>query len=274
MVVINYSDCDDSEQTSGTSVLCVTDLCAGYAGQRNAILDVNFEVNKGELIGVIGPNGAGKSTLFKALVGIIPHSAGVVSVKSADCASSHQMIGYVSQYDEVNWQFPATVFDVVMMGRARKIGWFRFPSRRDREAVNAALEQVGMLHLSSRQISELSGGQKRRVFIARTLAQETDLLLLDEPFTGVDPAAEDDIMETLERLNQSGITLMISTHDLNRAATTFDRLIMLNQTVIAVGAPEDVLTTDLLKHAYGGLISVLPNTTDRPALIISDLHIG
>ncbi|MEQ8677462.1 MAG: metal ABC transporter ATP-binding protein [Aggregatilineales bacterium] len=250
--------------------LQVQQLSAGYAGHRQAIHDVSFTVNRGERLAVIGPNGAGKSTLFKALAGIIPHTSGNVSTYGLDCRTSHTLIGYVPQYEEVDWQFPATVFDVVMMGRIRKIGWLRFPRKVDRDGVYSTLEQVGMAHLSNRQIGQLSGGQKRRVFIARALVQETDIILLDEPFSGVDVNAEDEIMETLEHLNRTGITIILSTHDLQTASTRFDRLMLINQQLIAIGKPEDVFTPSNLRQAYGGAVSVFQQGNEM--LIFSDEH--
>ena len=250
--------------------LQVQRLSAGYPGHRQAIQNVSFTVNRGERLAVIGPNGAGKSTLFKALAGIIPHTSGNVSTYGLDCLTSHTLIGYVPQYEDVDWQFPATVFDVVMMGRIRKIGWLRFPRKVDREGVYNALEQVGMSHLVNRQIGQLSGGQKRRVFIARALVQETDIILLDEPFSGVDVTAEDEIMETLESLNRAGITIMLSTHDLQTASTRFDRLMLINQQLIAIGKPEEVFTPSNLRKVYGGAVSVFQQGNEM--LIFSDEH--
>jgi ABC-type Mn2+/Zn2+ transport system ATPase subunit len=165
------------------------------------------------------------------------------------------MIGYVPQYDNTDWDFPVTVQDVVMMGRIRKMGWFRFPRQRDWQAVEAALQQVGMAEFGKRQIGQLSGGQRRRVFIARALAQETDVLLLDEPFGGVDVAAEHEIMETLDRLQAACITILISTHDLSLATTQADRLLVLNRRVIAYGTAANTLTPDVLSEAYGGRVA-------------------
>lgn len=250
--------------------LQVHHLHAGYPGHRQAIQDVSFNVNRGERLAVIGPNGAGKSTLFKALAGIIPHTSGDVSTYGLDCRTSHTMIGYVPQYEDVDWQFPATVYDVVMMGRVRKIGWLRFPRKVDRDGVYDALEQVGMAHLANRQIGQLSGGQKRRVFIARALVQETDIILLDEPFSGVDITSEDEIMETLEHLNSTGITIILSTHDLQTASTRFDRLMLLNQQLIAIGKAEDVFTPENLRRAYGGAVSVFQHGNET--LIFTDEH--
>ncbi len=250
-------------------IMTVAGLSAGYANLRHVIEDITFDVHRGERIAVIGPNGAGKSTLFKALVGMIPHQAGHVSINGYDCQTSHGMIGYVPQYDTVDWQFPATVYDVVMMGRIRQIGWLRFPRKADRQAVQGALQQVNMTEFVDRQIGQLSGGQKRRVFIARTLVQETDILLLDEPFSGVDVQAEEEIMETLVHLNSKGITIILSTHDLT-LASQFDRLLLIKQRLIAEGTPDEVLKPDRLRESYGGTISLVKRGEDT--VILTDEH--
>ena len=249
--------------------LAVRGITAGYPGQRRAITDVSFDVARGQHIAIIGPNGAGKSTLFKALVGLIPHSAGSISLHGEDCRTSHRLLAYVPQHEAIDWTFPVTVEDVVMMGRARKIGWLRWPRRSDRQAVDAALDQVGMRPLRTRQIGQLSGGQKRRVFIARALAQDTDVLLLDEPFSGVDVAAEQEIMDTLQTLKQAGITVLLATHDLS-AATRFDRVLLLKNGVIAYGDPQTVFTPDNLRRAYGDRVSVVGNGSQT--IIINDSH--
>lgn len=253
-----------------TIALSVQNLSAGYVGNRNALTDVSFEVYQGERLSVIGPNGAGKSTLFKTLVGLTPHSKGEISLFGEDCKTSHSMIGYVPQYEAIDWGFPVTVYDVVMMGRTRKIGWLRFPRKQDRQVVQTVLEQVGMIDFKNRQIGELSGGQKRRVFIARALAQETQLLLLDEPFTGVDVNGQREIMHTLDDLTANGITLILSTHDLNVAVTSFDRMLLINQRVIACGTSGEVFQPDVLKDAYGGSIGFLQH--NGQTVLISDHH--
>ncbi|GAB4444061.1 MAG: metal ABC transporter ATP-binding protein [Anaerolineae bacterium] len=246
------------------------DLSAGYPGARGAIQGVSFSVWRGERVGLVGPNGAGKSTLFKALVGLIPHDTGHVSIHGEDCSTSHRMIGYVPQQEEIDWGFPVTVRDVVMMGRARRIGWLRWPRRRDWEAVDAMLESVGLAALRHRQIGQLSGGQRRRVFIARALAQATDVLLLDEPFSGVDAAAEEEIMETLDLLRARGVSVVLATHDLGMAVNEFDRLLLLNRQVIAYGAPAAVFNADTLKRAYGGRLGVIEE--GQRTLVIVDEH--
>lgn len=250
--------------------LIVHNLSVGYPRDRHAVEHVTFDVYQGERVAVIGPNGAGKSTLFKAIAGLLPHTEGEISLHGKDCRTSHALIGYVPQTNEVDWRFPATVADVVFMGRVRRIGWFKFPSRHDREQVMYALEQVGMAHLAQRQIGNLSGGQKRRVFIARALAQETDVLLLDEPFSGVDVAAENEIMETLDALKARDISIILATHDMEKALTRFDKMLLLRRRLIAYGDPESVFTPDNLKAAYGGHVHVIAQGNET--FVVTDEH--
>jgi ABC-type Mn2+/Zn2+ transport system ATPase subunit len=259
-----------NEESTTLPALMVENLSAGYPGHNRAVDNVSFGVMPGERVAIIGPNGAGKSTLFKAIVGLIPHNTGEISIHGEDCHTSHSMVGYVPQQEEIDWTFPVTVYDVVLMGRTRKIGWLRIAGKRDREAVMNALEQVGMARFAKRQICELSGGQKRRVFIARALTQETDVLLLDEPFSGVDLSAENEIMETLDELQSAKFTLLLATHDLHKASTEFDRLLLLNQRVIAFGDPKTAFTPDNLRLAYGGRIGVF--SQNGKTMIIADEH--
>ena len=263
-------DPSNQRQTHQHAALSAVDVAAGYPGERLAIDNATFEVQPGESIAVIGPNGAGKSTLFKAIAGLIPFTRGHVSIHGEDCRTSHNMVGYVPQHESIDWSFPVTVFDVVMMGRTRKIGWFRWPGRQDREIIQTILKQLSLDHLAQRQIGQLSGGQKRRVFIARALAQETNVLLLDEPFTGVDASAEGEIMETLDVLHQQGITLLLATHDLGKASKHFDKIMLLKQHIIAFGPAEVVMRPDMLQQAYGGAIGVFEQ--DGRTLIFADEH--
>jgi ABC-type Mn2+/Zn2+ transport system ATPase subunit len=227
-----------------TAVLEVYDLTVRYDG-NNALERVSFGVQAGERVAIVGPNGAGKSTLFKALVGLIPPHAGSVRTNGAE-------IGYVTQRSTVDWAFPVTVHDVVMMGRIGKMGWLRWQRPVDREAVRRCLAEVGMLAYADRQIGELSGGQQQRVFIARALAQEATILLMDEPFSGVDRPSQEAVMEILESLQQQGVTVLVSTHDLTLAVERFDRLALLNRQLVAYGPPGQVVTPETLATAYGG----------------------
>jgi manganese/iron transport system ATP-binding protein len=225
-------------------ILEVHNLTVSYNGTY-ALEDVSFGVQAGEQVAVVGPNGAGKSTLFKAMVGLIHPRAGGVKTNNAE-------LGYVTQRSTVDWSFPVTVHDVVMMGRIGRMGWLRWQRPRDREIVQRSLAQVGMAGYAGRQIGELSGGQQQRVFIARALAQEATILLMDEPFSGVDAPAQESILEILDRLRQQGVTMLVSTHDLNLAVERFDRLALLNQRLVAYGVPRAVVTPQNLAAAYGG----------------------
>jgi len=225
-------------------ILQVTNLTVSYNGS-NALERVSFEVEAGERVAIVGPNGSGKSTLFKAVAGLLRPAAGSVQAAGAE-------IGYVSQHSEVDWRFPVAVFDVVMMGRIAKIGWLRWQRPRDREIVRRSLAQVGMTAFAGRQIGELSGGQQQRVFIARALAQNATLLLMDEPFSGVDVPSQEAILDILDRLRDQGVTILVSTHDLNLAVERFDRLALLNRRLIAYGAARQVITPATLAAAYGG----------------------
>lgn len=225
-------------------VLAVHNLTVSFNGQH-ALESVSFDVQAGERVAIVGPNGAGKSTLFKALVGLLHPKTGSVQTKGAELA-------YVTQRSAVDWSFPVTVHDVVMMGRIGKMGWLRWQRAVDREAVRRCLAQVGMTAYASQQIGELSGGQQQRVFIARALAQEATVLLMDEPFSGMDAPSQEAILEILRQLRDEGVTVLVSTHDLNLAVERFDRLALLNRKLIAYGPPRQVITPQTLTAAYGG----------------------
>jgi manganese/iron transport system ATP-binding protein len=225
-------------------ILKVSNLTVRYNG-KNALDGVSFSVQAGERVAIVGPNGAGKSTLFKALLGLLHPTGGTTETNGAE-------FGYVTQRSAVDWSFPVTVHDVVMMGRIAKMGWLRWQRPSDREVVQRCLGQVGMLNYASRQIRELSGGQQQRVFIARALAQEATILLMDEPFAGVDAPSQEAILEIIERLHGQGVTILVSTHDLNLAVERFDRLALLNRQLIAYGPPQQAVTPETLAAAYGG----------------------
>lgn len=251
------------------AALALTNISSGYANGPAVLDAVSFTIRGGERVAVVGPNGAGKSTLFKVIVGLLPHRTGDVLVHghshhAGDCPS----IGYVPQRDAVDWRFPVSVMDVVLMGRVREVGWLRRPGQRDRQAAQEALEQVGLAALARQPIADLSGGQQQRVFIARALAQRADVLLLDEPFSGVDVEAQAAIFEILDQLRQQRVTVLISTHDLQTATTRFDRLLLLNRRLLADGPAASVLTPDRLAAAYGGRLTVWQN--GQPLLVTTD----
>ena len=236
-----------AQDTSGPArpVLAVRDLTVSFNG-TNALEGVSFDVQAGERVAIVGPNGAGKSTLLKALVGILRLSAGTIQqAKDAE-------IGFVAQRASVDWSFPVSVYDAVLMGRIGKMGWLRWQRPRDGEIVRRCLAQVGMHDLAGRQIAELSGGQQQRVFIARALAQEATILLMDEPFAGVDSPSQEAILGLLDQLRREQVTVLLSTHDLGLAVDRFDRLALLNRRLIAYGPPRQVITPEILAEAYGG----------------------
>ena len=220
-------------------------------GENVVLRDITFEAPAGAFVGVVGPNGAGKSTLLKALVGIIRPTSGSVHIFGDDPVKSRGMVGYVPQSEMVNWQFPVTVWDVVMMGRTPGIGAFRFASKVDHQAVSDALHRVGLLHRSDELIGSLSGGQRQRVFVARALAQNARVLLLDEAFSGVDVGAQYELVAVLRRLCEEGQTVLLSTHDLTNMARNMDIVLCLNCHVCACGPPDEVFTPDVLVELYG-----------------------
>ncbi len=225
-------------------------------GSQYAVQELSFVVHEGERIAIVGPNGAGKSTLLKLIVGTIKPSVGQVNIYGHG-PDDHICIAYVPQRSQIDWSFPATVEDVVMMGRVDKIGLFRWPRRRDREVVRRSLERVQAAELAKKQVGELSGGQQQRVFIARALAQEAELLLMDEPMTGLDLPSQEALFTILDTVRSEGVTVLVATHDLNLAEARFDHVLLLNRELIAYGEPAAVLTSDNLLRAYGGHIHVL-----------------
>jgi len=219
-------------------------------GGRPILEDVTFTLQRGERIAVVGPNGAGKSTLFKAIAGILRPAAGAIRIGGSR-PDLHICIGYLAQRTDVDWTFPVTVSDVVMMGRIGRIGLFRRARRRDRELVMECLDTVGLAGLAKRRIRELSGGQQQRMFIARALAQEAELMLMDEPLTGLDVTAQEDIFAILDRLRAREVTILLSLHDLSLAGRRFDRLLLLNRRVVGFGPPARMLEPALLARVYG-----------------------
>ncbi|HEY9879418.1 MAG TPA: metal ABC transporter ATP-binding protein [Leptolyngbyaceae cyanobacterium] len=217
-----------------------------------ALEDVTVRIAPGRLTGLIGPNGAGKSTLIKAMLGLIPVSAGSVRYGDEELVEKRDRIAYVPQRSQIDWLYPATVWDVVMMGRVKQTGWFRRFSTVSRRKAEAALERVGMLDFRNRPIGQLSGGQQQRVFLARSLAQEADIFCFDEPFVGVDQKTEAILFQIFRELANAGKIVLVVNHDLGESITHFDDLILLNRAVVANGVREQVLNHDNLQRAYGG----------------------
>jgi manganese/iron transport system ATP-binding protein len=231
-------------------ILDVQHIFVRYDG-RVALEDITFHLHEGDRVAVVGPNGAGKSTLFKVISGVLPPTSGDVNIFGSR-PRGHICIAYVPQRSQVDWNFPVNVADVVMMGRSAKLGPLNWPHKKDWEHVRRALEIVELSNLAQRQISQLSGGQQQRMFIARALAQEAELMLMDEPLTGLDTPSQEGLLDLLDTLKNQKVTVMVATHDLDQAARHFDRILLLNHRLIAFGNPTDVLRTENLLSAYGG----------------------
>jgi len=227
-----------------------------YRNGHTALQDASFELPMGTITALVGINGSGKSTLFKAIMGLVRLAAGQISVLGmpAAVALRSHCTAYVPQSEEVDWDFPVLVEDVVMMGRYGHMGLLRIARKADYQAVDAALERVGMSALRKRQIGELSGGQRKRVFLARSLAQDSQVILLDEPFTGVDVKTEDQIIQLLRELRDEGRIMLVSTHNLGSVPEFCDRVVLIKRTVLAQGPTDEVYTRDNLERAFGGVL--------------------
>ncbi|MEJ2263687.1 MAG: metal ABC transporter ATP-binding protein [Anaerolineales bacterium] len=233
----------------GTPILAVSGLTVRYNGNL-ALDDVSFQIPTGTQVAVVGPNGAGKSTLFKVIAGVLNPTAGQVKIYGGG-PGGHICIAYLPQRTQVDWDFPVNVADVVMMGRIGKLGLLRWPTAKDWSIVRQALEVVGLDRLSGRQIGELSGGQQQRMFIARALAQEAELMLMDEPFAGLDVTSQGDIFRILRDLSDRNVTMLVAMHDLKMAAENFDWVMLLNHRLVGFGEPGETLTSERLVEAYG-----------------------
>ena len=244
-------------------------LGAGY-GRKFALKDVSASIEAGQRVALVGPNGAGKSTLFKAIVGLLTPSGGHILINGEPAHKARQAVAYVPQFEDVDWDFPVSVLDVVVMGLARQVGWLRLPNATHRQTALNALERAGLLEYANRQIGELSGGQKRRAFIARALAQGASILLLDEPFSGVDAVAQQTLFEILDKLRRDGVTVLLATHDLNLVSTHFDSLLILNKRVIAYGKPEEVFKPEIMAEAFGSQMAIWHS--DGQVIMLTDQH--
>lgn len=239
----------------------VHNLTVSYSGGP-VLWDIDFELPQGEIIGVIGPNGSGKTTLLKSIMGLLDPSSGFIKIYDKSLNDVRERVAYVPQRESVDWDFPASVFDVVMMGRYRKRNLLKRTNKADIEIVNQSIEKVGLTEFKNRQISQLSGGQQQRVFIARALAQKADLYLMDEPFVGVDAATESSILSLLQEMKKEGKTVIIIHHDLQTVSEYFDYLVLLNTRLIAKGTLQEVLTKENLSNAYGGQLTLLAKVVD------------
>jgi manganese/iron transport system ATP-binding protein len=243
----------------------VENISVAY-GDKTILKDVSFQVPHGARIAVVGPNGAGKSTLFKALVGLLPLQSGRILIHGLPLGDHKDCVAYIPQREEVDWRFPVTVGDVVMMGRFNQRGWLARPNKDDHMAVERSLSEMNIADLTQTSISDLSGGQQQRVFLARALAQEPHILLMDEPFTGVDATTQEATLALLDRLRERQVTAIISTHDLNLAASRFDAVLLLNKRLVAFDEPKEALNQENLKLAFGNSLLV----TENGALLVDE----
>ncbi len=244
---------------SKTPSILVKGLSVSYERKR-VLTNVFLEIEAGKIYGVIGPNGAGKSTLFKAILGLVEINTGIIEIQGQSIEKLRKEVVYVPQTNDVDWNFPATVFDIVLMGRYPHKGIFERLSKKDKTLAINALEEVGIANLKNRQIGELSGGQQQRVFIARALCQGAHTFLLDEPFVGVDVTTEDKIIQILKALATKGHTLLVVHHDLSTVRSYFDKVVLLNQRLIAYGDTETTFTEANIAKAYGGQLPILHKT--------------
>jgi len=238
--------------------LDIINASMGYRGQL-VIENLSLQIAHGALVAVVGPNGAGKSTLFKALVGLLPLKSGSIFIHGQPLGNHMDCVAYIPQREEVDWRFPVTVRDVVQMGRFGRLGWVRRPSLKDHQIVLRSLEQMGIAHLAESSINDLSGGQQQRVFLARALAQEPHILLMDEPFTGVDALTQEITLALIDELHRQQVTVLVSTHDLNMAAQRFSQVVLLNHRLIAAGSPQEVFTQENIRQAFSGQVLLMEN---------------
>lgn len=242
-------------------VLEVHNLSASY-NRKPVLWDIDFRLEGGQIVGIVGPNGSGKTTLLRNIMGLMEADSGYVKLFGGDLKDVREKVSYVPQRESVDWDFPVSVREVVEMGRFRSRNLMRRLKAQDQDLVDQALEKVGMLEYAQRQISQLSGGQQQRVFLARALAQNADLYLMDEPFVGVDAATEDAILGVLSALRNQGKTVVIVHHDLQTAYQYFDSMILLNTRLVAYGPKEKVFTKETLQEAYGGRLTVLSKLSE------------
>ncbi len=238
------------------AALEVHDLTVSY-NKKPVLWNIDLSIPKGTLAGIIGPNGAGKSTLVKSIMGLLEPSSGYVRLFGLPLEKTRQQVSYVPQRESVDWDFPASALDVVIMGRYAKLGLFKRPRKSDKEIAMECLRKVGMERFYKRQIAQLSGGQQQRVFLARALAQKTAIYFMDEPFAGVDAATESAIIKILQEMRNQGKTIIVVHHDLQSAQQYFDWIVLLNMRMVAHGPIEKVFTSELLQETYGGKLTVL-----------------
>jgi manganese/zinc/iron transport system ATP- binding protein len=246
---------------SSSPALEIHDMTVAYH-RKPVLWDIDLEIPEGKLVGIVGPNGAGKTTLIKAVLGLIPLASGNVRIYGRPYSEQRRLIGYVPQRESVDWDFPVTVDDVVLMGTYARLGWFRRPGAHERQIAARCLEQVGMSEFAHRQIRQLSGGQQQRVFLARALAQDARIYFMDEPFSGVDAATEAAIIELLQSLRADCKTVFVVHHDLQTVRSYFDYVILLNMRLVAYGPTETTFTPANLHKTYGGRLTILDEAAE------------
>ncbi|MEM9185546.1 MAG: metal ABC transporter ATP-binding protein, partial [Planctomycetota bacterium] len=239
----------------------VHDLTVAYR-RKPVLWNVDFTIPEGQLVGIVGPNGAGKTTLIKAILGLVGLASGRVEIYGKAYAQQRRLIGYVPQRESVDWEFPVTVRDVVLMGTYGGLGWFRRPGKQEKRRADGCLEQVGMTEFADRQIRQLSGGQQQRVFLARALAQDAKVYFMDEPFAGVDAATESAILALLRTLREGGKTVFVVHHDLQSVREYFDAVVLLNMRLVACGPVPEVFTAENLQRTYGGRLTILERAAE------------
>ena len=244
------------ERHIGTPLVEINRLSCGYEKQR-VLQGVNLQIMRGDFVGLLGPSGSGKTTLLRALLGAVDVYEGEVLVDGLRASERRPRIGYVPQLETIDWNFPVTVREVVMMGRTMENRFFPWFRKEEKELADRMMRQLGILHLAGRHIRELSGGQQQRAFLARALVSSPSLLLLDEPTSGVDVKTRDDVMHLLHDLNHEGVTIVITTHEINAVAVHLPRLVCLSGRVLAEGTPYEVITTDVLRQTYGADMPVI-----------------
>ena len=271
---------DTIAKVETTNGIAVRDLTVTYRNGHTALFDASFEIPTGAITALVGVNGSGKSTLFKSIMGFVPAAKGTISIlgQSVDVALKSNHVAYVPQAEEVDWSFPVLVEDVVMMGRYGHMNFMRMTRDIDRRAVTDALERVGMIDFRKRQIGELSGGQKKRVFLARALAQDGKVILLDEPFTGVDVKSEEAIITLLQQMREEGRVILVATHNLGSVPEFCDRTVLIKQTVLDYGLTSEVFTQENLESTFSGVLrhfvlggaDLHDDEDDRQVTVITD----
>jgi manganese/zinc/iron transport system ATP- binding protein len=249
------------EKTTAAPALEIHDMTVAYH-RKPVLWDIDLTVPEGKLVGIVGPNGAGKTTLIKAVLGLVPLASGKVEIYGRPYREQRRLIGYVPQRESVDWDFPVTVRDVVLMGTYGRLGWIRRPGRAEREIADRCLAQVNMTEFARRQIRQLSGGQQQRVFLARALAQDARVYFMDEPFSGVDAATEAAIIELLQQLRSAGRTVFVVHHDLQTVRSYFDYVILVNMRLVACGPTDTTFTPTNLHETYGGRLTILDEAAE------------